>query len=75
MKISVHVLLVFLFSLTSSVVKANDLTFDKWLTDFRKEAKLNGISQRILDAALGNAKPIKRVIELDRQPARIYHDF
>ena len=33
----------------------------------RKEAKAFGISDNILGAALGNAKPIKRVIELDRR--------
>ena len=35
--------------------------------DLRKEAKALGISDNVLGAALGNAKPIKRVIELDRR--------
>ena len=34
--------------------------------DLRKEARALGISDKFWDAALGNAAPIKRVIELDR---------
>jgi membrane-bound lytic murein transglycosylase B len=45
---------------------AIELDFDQWLIDLRKEAKSLGISEKVLDAALGNATPIKRVIELDR---------
>ena len=51
----------------SPMAGANETDFDQWLLDLRKEAKLLGISDRVLDAALGNAKPITRVIELDRR--------
>ena len=50
----------------SPMAIANEINFDQWLTDFRKEARSLGISNKVLKAALGNAKPIKRVIELDR---------
>ena len=40
--------------------------FQSWLTDLRGEAHQLGVSDAIFDAALGDAKPIKRVIELDR---------
>ena len=40
--------------------------FQSWLTDLRVEANQRGVSDAIFDAALGDAKPIKRVIELDR---------
>ena len=40
--------------------------FQSWLTDLRGEAHQRGVSDAIFDAALGDAKPIKRVIELDR---------
>ena len=40
--------------------------FQSWLTDLRGEAHQRGVSDVIFDAALGDAKPIKRVIELDR---------
>ena len=46
---------------------ANDASFDSWLANLRAEAKSRGISKNVLDAALGGAKPIKRVIELDRK--------
>jgi membrane-bound lytic murein transglycosylase B len=40
--------------------------FDAWLEDLRAEAAGRGVSQEILDAALKDAAPIPRVIELDR---------
>ena len=40
--------------------------FQTWLADLRVEAQKRGVSDAIFDAALGDAKPIKRVIELDR---------
>ena len=51
----------------SPLAFANETDFDQWLIDLRKEAKAFGISDNILGAALGNAQPIKRVIELDRR--------
>lgn len=45
--------------------------FGAWLEELRREAAAQGISQRILDAALTGVQPIPRVIELDRrQPER-----
>ena len=40
--------------------------FQTWLNDLRVEAQKRGVSNTIFNAALGDAKPIKRVIELDR---------
>ena len=51
----------------SPMASADETDFDQWLTDLRKEATSLGISNKVLDAALGNATPIKRVIELDRR--------
>jgi membrane-bound lytic murein transglycosylase B len=43
--------------------------FATWLTDFRQEATAKGISPATLDAALGDVRPIPKVLELDqRQP-------
>ena len=67
MKITIQMLFIALTLLAPSSANANDPTFNQWLVQFRKEAKALGISDRIFDAALGNAKPIKRVIELDRK--------
>ena len=58
--------LVFL-TVSASLASAGEIGFDQWLVDLRKEAKSLGISDRILSSALGNAAPIKRVIELDRR--------
>ena len=41
--------------------------FKAWLAELRAAAQAKGISDRILDAALGQIKPIPRVIELDRR--------
>ena len=67
MKIRTWMLFIVLALLSPSIANANDSTFDQWLVEFRKEANLFGISDRIFDAALGDAVPIKRVIELDRR--------
>lgn len=43
--------------------------FASWLADFRQEALAQGISPATLDAALDQAQPIAKVLELDqRQP-------
>jgi membrane-bound lytic murein transglycosylase B len=43
-----------------------DASFDQWLTQLRKDALADGISDATLDAALKDVKLIERVIELDR---------
>ncbi|MDA0908917.1 MAG: lytic murein transglycosylase, partial [Proteobacteria bacterium] len=43
-----------------------DASFDEWLTQLRKDAVADGISDTTLDAALKDVKLIERVIELDR---------
>lgn len=52
--------------------------FDEWLRGLRADARAEGISPRILDAALAGVAPIPRVIELDRkQPESIlsFNDY
>ena len=46
---------------------AHATNFQQWLAELRVDAQKRGISDEIFDAALNNAKPIKRVIELDRR--------
>ena len=75
MKIIVQMFFIILALLTPSIANANALTFEQWLIEFRKEAKLLGISDNIFDAALGNAVPIKRVIELDRRQPEFTMSF
>ncbi len=66
MRLGICLCLLILALSISPLARANQSGFDQWLIDLRKEAKSLGISDKILDAALGNASPIKRVIELDR---------
>ena len=51
-------------ALNPMVGEADD--FQTWIADLRIEAQKQGVSDKIFYAALGDAKPIKRVIELDR---------
>lgn len=41
--------------------------FDAWLAELRQEALENGISATLMDTVVAQAKPIPRVIELDRK--------
>ncbi|WP_419898735.1 lytic murein transglycosylase [Roseomonas sp. USHLN139] len=45
----------------------DEASFNRFLAGVRQEAARNGVSQDILQRALGNAKPIPRVLELDRK--------
>ncbi len=67
MKIKIQIFFIVLVLLTPSMASANGPTFAQWLAEFRKEAKSLGISNYVFDTALGDAVPIKRVIELDRR--------
>ena len=67
MRYGICLCLIILVVSISPLASANETDFDQWLIDLRKEATSLGISDKVLDAALGNAKPIKRVIELDRR--------
>lgn len=66
MRLGLNAFLAVLVLMVAPVSSAADHDFAKWLVELRREAKERGVSDRILDAALGNAAPIKRVIELDR---------
>jgi membrane-bound lytic murein transglycosylase B len=45
---------------------AGEKDFDGWLDDVRVDALAGGISEKTVDAVLRDLKPIRRVIELDR---------
>jgi membrane-bound lytic murein transglycosylase B len=53
--------------LLTSTASAKNPPFEKWLEGVRKEAATKGISAATVKAALGDLKPIPRVIELDRK--------
>ena len=60
--------------LTLSIIAASPVnaeSFESWLNGAKKEARVKGISDDTITAALSDIQPIKRVIELDRkQPER-----
>lgn len=47
-------------------VSPADPAFDAWVQGVKKEARAQGISEGILDAAFRDVTPIPRVVELDR---------
>ncbi len=46
---------------------ANAADFQTWLNGFKQEAALEGISQTTIQSALGNIRPLPKVIELDKK--------
>lgn len=54
------------FLLISTGTHAADMPFDTWLDGAKVEARNRGISEAVIDAALGSLQPISRVLELDR---------
>lgn len=59
-------LLIFVFTCFYSV-GAQASSFDTWLQGFRGEALRSGISQKTVNEALGNVRPIQKVIDLDKK--------
>ena len=54
------------FMATSQPVRADEDAFQNWLAELRVEAIARGIDGDLFDAALADAKPIERVVTLDR---------
>lgn len=64
-KSSIFAVLCAVLALAPFSAQAGD--FQAWLSDLRKEAARQGISQATINKALSNVTPIARVIELDRK--------
>ena len=54
---------------------ANEVPFDTWLEGLKSEARGRGISDKTLTAALGGAKPIDKVLRLDRSQPEFTKTF
>ena len=50
----------------SGIARADQAAFQNWLAELRVEALARGIDGALFDAALAKAKPIERVVTLDR---------
>ncbi len=51
----------------SSGVASAAQDFDSWLSDFKKDAVEQGISESVVDTAMSGVTPVARIIELDRK--------
>ena len=60
------ILVVALCCLTNSAFSQNKPDFSAWLNEVKVEAAKRGIKQSIIDSALSDVKPIKRVLKRDR---------
>ncbi len=58
--------------LPSTAMGTDDADFDRWLDEFKQEAREQGVSDETLDKAFVGVKPSPRVVKLDRsQPETI----
>ena len=71
------------FAIMPSDARAQDDTtitvdradFDRWLADFRKDARAEGISEATLDIAFKNTTPVVKVLEYDRSQPEFTRSF
>ena len=61
------------FFLVSNVF-CNETKFDSWLNDFKLRAVSSGISQKVVEDVLSEAKYLPKVIEYDRYQPEFYED-
>ncbi len=77
MKIKICSIFFIALFLLPSLSKASpaENNFADWLVELRAEARARGISEKTLDLALADLKPIKKVIRLDRKQPEFTMSF
>ena len=70
--IFVYIFLVSIFLISN--LKADNEGFDNWLIKFKNEAISQGISKRVVDEVMSDAKFLPKVIEYDRFQPEFYED-
>ena len=55
-------------------VFSNETSFDSWLKDFKSRAITYGVSQKVVEDVLSDAKFLPKVIEYDRYQPEFYED-
>jgi membrane-bound lytic murein transglycosylase B len=76
MNIAMHRLLVTVALLfIATTAQAADKPFDQWLEEVKVEARNRGISEPVIEAALGALAPIERVLELDKSQPEFTMSF
>ena len=73
MKLINYVIIVFIFSITSSF-SINQTEFQNWKKKFRKIALQNNISAKTFDITMSNIKYLPNVIKYDRYQPEFYED-
>ena len=53
---------------------ANNLAFESWVNNFKKEAITSGISKKVVNEVMSKAKFLPKVIEYDRYQPEFYED-
>ena len=67
-------LLIILFFTINTHSLANQITFDKWLSDFKQKAINSGISKEVVFDVMSDARFLPKVIEYDRFQPEFYED-
>ena len=68
------ILFLFLNILFNSNLNASNHNFDLWIQDFKKRAIAEGISYKVVNELMDNAKFLPKVIEYDRYQPEFYED-
>ena len=68
------ILFLFLNILFNSNLNASNHNFSLWIQNFKKEAVANGISSKVVNELMDNAKFLPKVIEYDRFQPEFYED-
>ena len=72
-KINIIILSLFLIFISFSKVNSDD-KFNSWITDFKKKALNEGISEKTVNDVMNNAIFLPKVIEYDRYQPEFYED-
>ena len=70
--ISFNLIIFTIISFTS--IHADDTKFNLWVESFKKKAIGSGISKKVVDDVMSNAKFLPKVIEYDRYQPEFYED-
>ena len=68
------ILFLFLNILFNSNLNASNHNFNLWIQDFKKRAVADGISYKVVNELMDNAKFLPKVIEYDRYQPEFYED-
>jgi len=70
----ISIIVLFLLAQLNSVLFANTSDFNLWVVDFKKKAISSGISKKVVNEVMLNARFLPKVIEYDRYQPEFYED-